>query len=356
MRLLCAISHHGLGHLAQTAPILHALNARRPGLEWVIWSGLPHDVLEKTLAFPFIHRHDATDVGLLMHDAVRVDVESSRIALAAFHHNWPERIRHEAHWLQQSGIKGVLSNVGYLPLAAAQAVHLPSVACCCLNWFDIARDCLGGPPAQVPLLAEIQAAYRDSRAFLRITPALPMPWLKRCEDTPPLALLGQTRRDVLATQSPTWHKRVLFGFGGVAYHSTQRPPPLNGITWIVPDAWADPARPDLLGYAQTGLPFRDLLASSDALVCKVSYGSFVEAAGLGLPVLYLDRPGWPETPWLTAWLHRHARAAALDEQTLFTPAVGEALAHLWHMPPMPAADVSGASQAARRILEILEVL
>jgi len=355
MRLLCAISHHGFGHLAQTAPILHALNASHPDLEWIIWSGLARDVLDQTLGFTFAHRHEACDVGLLMHDALRIDLPASRAALAAFHQHWPQRIAHEAHWLKQRGVTGVLSNVGYLPLAAARAADLPGIAFCCLNWFDIARDCLGLSEALTPLLDEIAVAYRSSQAFLRLTPALPMPWLAQCEDLPPLALLGQARREVLDRVSSPHHRRVLFGFGGVAYPAGQTPLPLPGITWIVPDAWADPTRADLLSYARTGLSFRDLLASCDALVCKVGYGSFAEAAGLGLPVLYLDRPGWPETPWLTAWLHRHTRAAALDEADLFTPRLGNILADLWQQPPPPAADVSGAQIVAQRILHHLHL-
>ena len=41
--------------------------------------------------------------------------------------------------------------------------------------------------------------------------------------------------------------------------------------------------------------FADLLASSDALLCKPGYGSFVEAASCGVPVLYVARPDWPES-------------------------------------------------------------
>jgi UDP-N-acetylglucosamine:LPS N-acetylglucosamine transferase len=145
----------------------------------------------------------------------------------------------------------------------------------------------------------------------------------------------------------------LLGFGGIAYQGTAPLPQLPGVAWLVADTWPTHSRKDVIPFSQARMPYPDLLASSDALVTKVGYGSFVEAARLGLPVLYLDRPDWPETPWLAPWLARHARAMAIDEQTLFSPLVGEALAGLWQRPSPQRPDTSGAPVVARRILDLL---
>jgi hypothetical protein len=40
MNLLAVISQHGLGHLAQAAPVLNALRRLEPALHLTIWSGL----------------------------------------------------------------------------------------------------------------------------------------------------------------------------------------------------------------------------------------------------------------------------------------------------------------------------
>jgi small subunit ribosomal protein S21 len=58
----------------------------------------------------------------------------------------------------------------------------------------------------------------------------------------------------------------------------------------------------------------DLLASVDAVITKPGYGTFVEAACAGTPILYLERDDWPETPHFAAWLAQHARAAALGRE------------------------------------------
>lgn len=355
MRLLCAISHHGLGHLAQTAPILHALQAARPGLEWLIWSGLPREHLCQRLRIPFTHREEAADIGMEMHDAVRVDVAASHRTYLAFHAQWAAHVATEAHWLRHEGVAAVLSNVAYLPLAAAGAAGLPGVAFCSLNWHDIAAPYLGELPHMPQVLGEMREAYAEARAFLRLQPALPMQVFGNAEDIPPLAALGRARHTELhARLGLTGATRVvLIGLGGIGYAPAGRLPRLEDAVWLVPDAWTARGRSDLIGYGATGMGFPDLMASADALVTKVGYGSFVEAAGLGLPVLYIDRPEWPETPWLTAWLRQHARAAAIREEELFGDRVGGMLEGLWRAPAPPRPPIDGASVAARRILELL---
>jgi hypothetical protein len=66
MKLLAVISQHGLGHLAQAAPVLNALRKQQPDLALTIWSGLSPVALRARIEGPFTHRHESADVGLLM--------------------------------------------------------------------------------------------------------------------------------------------------------------------------------------------------------------------------------------------------------------------------------------------------
>jgi hypothetical protein len=207
-----------------------------------------------------------------------------------------------------------------------------------------------------PVLAQMAAAYRSARAFLRVIPAMPMAWLENCEALPPVAAYGVDRGAQLRArlELPQDERLVLIGFGGIGYQAAQPLPMLPGVRWLVPDDWrAAKQRADLIPFARTGLPFLDLLASCDALVTKVGYGSFVEAAAAGIPVLYLDRPDWPETPVLVDWLQAHTRAAVIAETSLFEAGVAVPLARLWAAPPLPVAGMEGATVAARRLLELL---
>ncbi len=353
-RILVAISHHGLGHLAQAAPVMNVLATVRPDLEFLVWSGISHDRLAARIHAPFRHRHEAADVGLAMHDAVRVDLETSTAAYLNFHRGWPERVAREAGRLREERISGVLSDVACLPLAAAALAGVPSVALCSLNWVDIAGAYLAEQPGMDRVLAEMAAAYTSARAFLRVQPAMPMAWLENGVAVPPIAATGINRSAELKArlELPARQRLALIGFGGIAYRAARALPRQSGVSWLVPDDWGG-ERADMIPFSRGGLPFIDLVASCDALVTKVGDGSFVEGAVAGAPVLYIDRPDWPETPYLAEWLQGHARSAVIDEERLFSEGMGELLAQLWASAPKPAVSAPGAEFAARRVLELL---
>lgn len=353
MRLLAAISHHGLGHLAQAGPVLNALHSIQPDLDLIIWSSLSDAALRTRIPFSFRHRVDPADVGLAMTDAVNVDVAKSHATYLDFHRNWDRRVDEETEWLKANRIQGVLSDVAYLPLAAAGRAEIPGVAMCSLNWRDIAGAYLSGCHGMDPILAQMETAYRCARAFLRPVPAMPMNWLPNGEEVAPIAAPGMNRRKELAQAlgvrgSTKW---VLVGFGGIGYRGEL--PEAAGVTWLVPDDAAG-GRPDMIAFKVLGHPFIDLLASCDTLLTKVGYGGFVEAAAHGIPVLYIDRPDWPETPYLTAWLERNGMGLAINESDLFSARTGELLDRLWAMPVRPRPETNGAAEAAHRIRNLLK--
>jgi hypothetical protein len=348
MKLLAAISHHGLGHLAQAGPVLDALASLRPGLRLTIWSGLDAAILHRRVAAPFAHRADAADIGLAMVDAMRVDVAASRAAYLEFHRDWARRVEREAEWLAAAGFDAVLADAAHLPLAAARRAGIRAIALCSLNWHDIATAYLADQPGMDEPLARMAEAYAGAEAFLQPAPSMPMTWLANRRVIPPIAARGRARREELARRLGLAHgeRLVLVGFGGIGYRAVL--PRLRDVRWLVPQVAAD-ARADLTAFADLGMPFLDLLASSDALLTKVGYGGFVEAAAHGIPVLYLDRPDWPETPWLTTWLRAHAHAVGIDEESLASPRLERQLAELWARPARVAVVANGAEVAAELI-------
>jgi hypothetical protein len=290
-----------------------------------------------------------------MHDALRLEVEASLEAHLAFHADWSARVAAEAAALRQDGVDLVLSNVAYLPLAAARAAGLPALALCSLNWLDIFRHYLGERPQAQAILADMQAAYAGATAFLKPEPAMPMTDLPNTRRIAPIAEPGQCRRAELARRLGLREdaRVVLMGMGGIGYRLSGLGWAGRGrIHWLVPDDW--PSGPRVHRFATTGMPFADLLASCDAVVTKPGYGTFVEAAAAAVPVVYLPRPDWPETPWLTRWLHRHARAAQIDETALEAGWAEAALAQLWALPAPPPVRSDGAEAAARQFLELLD--
>jgi UDP:flavonoid glycosyltransferase YjiC (YdhE family) len=354
MRIYVAISHHGLGHLAQTAPVLNALRELDPGIEFIVRTALPRERLEARLAMPFEYLPEPSDCNLVMRDAIRADVPASLAAYLEFHRDWPRRVEAEARRIEALRPDVVFSNVGYLPLAAANRVGLPAVAMCSLNWADIFRHYLGDQAGAAAILAQMHEAYAGARRFLRPEPSMPMADLGNAVAIPPVVQPGLNRRDELADRLDLnrGEKLVLVGMGGIRYRPpVERWPPVDGVVFLVPDDWrAD--HPAIRTLGETGMAFRDVLASSDALVTKPGYGSYVEAAHAGVPVLTIPRPDWPEAPYLNAWLDENVPMLAIVEERLLAGDLAEPLAALWRMPGKPAMQGQGAEVAARRLLEL----
>jgi len=95
------------------------------------------------------------------------------------------------------------------------------------------------------------------------------------------------------------------------------------------------------------------LASVDAVITKPGYGTLVEAACSGVPILYVEREDWPETPWFAAWLATHARAAVLRREQLAGGDFIAALNRLWQAPPPAVPAANGATEAAQLLVREL---
>ena len=351
--LFVDISAHGFGHLAQTAPVLEALAHRLPDLRLTIRSALPAAQLRLRISPAFEHIPAASDVGFLMHDAVRLDREASAAAYRTCHADWPARVAAEAAMLSALAPDLVLANVSALPLAGARRAGIPALALCSLNWADQFAFLFGGEAWAVGILAELQAAYAGADAFLRCLPAAAMPTLRNVVDVPPIARVGRRDRAALAALLGAGDDRlVLVGMGGIGFELPVAAwPRVDGIRWLVREPLAQ-ARPDVVGYRALGWHFSDLLASVDAVVTKPGYGMFVEAAAAGTPLLYLRRDDWPEQEALIDWLRAMAVGAELSAAQFAAGDLLPALQSLWARPRRSVA-ADGAGVAAERLAALL---
>jgi hypothetical protein len=346
--LLAAISAHGYGHLAQTAPVLNALRAQLPALQLTVRCGLPQEVLARRIAGPFVHQQAEDDFGMVMHDALEVDVGASAARYAAFHHDWERRVATVARELEQAAPDLILADIPYLTLAAAARAGIPAVAMCCLNWADIYGYYCHALPEAGRIRAQMLAAYNSAAVFLRTEPAMPMPGLDNLHDIGPLALTGNARREEIDARCglAADERLVLVVMGGIAFRPPlERWPLTPGVRYVMQRDW-QPRRGDVLIQEELGLPFADVLASCDAVLTKPGYGTFAEAACAGVPLLYVPRVDWPEEPWLVRWLERQVPCAAVPREEFDRGAFLPRLQALWQ-PPRPAAcAASGVLQAA----------
>ncbi len=349
--LVVSISVHGFGHVAQTAPILNRLHQHLPQLRITVRSTVAAEHLRSRIHAPFTHLQSSGDIGMVMSSALEVDIESSRAAYQEFHANWREQVAAEAATLKALQADMVFSNAGYLPLAGAQMAGIQNAALCSLNWADIYRHYCGDDS----ITRQIRTAYLGADAFLRATPGMAMPDLSNLIPVSPLAAIGIDRRIELNhhLKLSKQEKLVLVSMGGIKSRlPVENWPRIDGVRYLVQASW-QARHPDAIVLESIPMNFSDLLASSDALLCKPGYGSFVEAAGSGVPVLFVGRPDWPESPALIEWLQQNGACREISRNALELGEFAEILQETVSASRPEAYLPTGAEQVARWIAEKL---
>ena len=351
--LIAAISGHGFGHVAQTAPILNLLHQHMPQLRITVRSAVPLAHLRSRIHAPFTHLPNEGDIGMVMSSALDVHGMESRAAYRVFHADWDARVAGEAKLLRELGADMVFSNVGYLPLAGAQRAGIPNTALCSLNWADIYRHYFGADA----IAAQIHDCYDNANAFLRATPGMAMSDLANLIPVAPIAAIGNYRRDELDRHLKLSkdEKLVLVSMGGFTSRlPIENWPRIEGVRWLVQQNWQIEHQ-DAVVLETLPMSFNDLLASSDALLCKPGYGSFVEAACCGVPVLYVNRSDWPESPALTQWLQQLGLCREVSRSDLEQGNVAGELEEIWNAPRPKSVTPDGVEQVAGWLAEELDL-
>ncbi len=350
--LLVAISGHGYGHFAQVAPVINGLAQRIPKLRLTLQTAVPEALLHERIQTNFELLPEAPDVTVIMRGPTEIDWPATIQAHQSFHRNWREQLAVATNRLTALAPDLVLADIPYPPLAAAQAAGIPNMALCSLNWADIldhhpqARQTLAGP------ITIMRKAYAKADAFLLPAPSMPMNWLDNRVTVGPIATTGRERRaelfSALGLNEPA--RLIMVSLGGIPIHQhPRRWPQKSGWHWLLPSAWRDSSRPDQHAWDSLDWPFSDLLHSVDLVITKPGYGTFVEAACAGIPVLYAERNGWAESPWLERWLARHQPCRALSLDQLLKGDIESSLQQLLAEPRRPAIMPSGVDEACDRL-------
>ncbi len=332
--------------------VLNALHGVLAGqMQLVVRSALDYEVLASWLQVPFEHVQVEDDVGMRMADALHVDVQASEWAYEALHNDWLGRVGSLADWLSVQQVNLVLADVPYLPLAAARQVHIRAVAMCSLNWADIVSCYF---PHRLDWQACIRHVYASADLFMVPEPGMPMAYLPNRCAVGPVGRTGAVKRSELLSRLdlPADAVLVLSGMGGVAHplEPTDWPKRVMNrpVHYFVPPG-------NSRGEAHTtcvtdlGLSYIDVLCSMDVVMTKPGYGMFVEAAGAGVPVLYVGRDGWPDVPSLEQWIHRHAHAQKISQTAFSVGAFAAELAQLLAQGPYKRVALNGAQEAAHRL-------
>lgn len=305
MKIFVAVSFHGFGHLAQVAPLVNALFARHPDWQLVIQCAAGRELLQHWITPDFIHVQLATDPGIPMHNALRVDAAETWHQYQLDYRNKAGNLAALQQLLALHQPDLLLSNIGYRVGRAAAQLNIPCFHFCSLNWADSFFPYCREQPDAATIYQDLYDDYNQAEVFFRLPPYMPMPGLTNRVDVGPVCRVGQKRDLHAHFQHDPDVRHVLVTMGGMPYplpfeHWPQR----SDLFYINAGARASP-RADLINIADCGISHLDLTASCAVILTKPGYGTFMEAACSGTPVLYLSRGDWPEEPALLAWQRQH---------------------------------------------------
>ena len=304
--LLLAVTAHGYGHLAQSAPVVAALTRRVPGLRVTLQGDVDPGFARARLPPGFNHVRESADPVLLMDGPLVVRWQESLAAYARFESEYDRHLERQLDGLRRLAPDLVLSDIPWLPLDAAQRLGIPAVGLCSLTWYDILRESPVRARVPAALLERMRAIYSAADLFIRPAPAMPMAWLPNARDVGPIARRQPDRGAELRGRLgvPADRPLALMQFGGFAgFDPLQDWPEQDQVHWVVQDLQGQRRR-DAAALADLGLNLLDLLGSFDLVLTKPGYGSYAEAACNGVPVLHAPRNDWPEATPLNDWIRR----------------------------------------------------
>lgn len=361
--LLAYATPHGYGHAAILRAVLVAFLQQYPNASVTLISEAPEAFFAGYFSaqnFHQIHRRCAGDFGLLMTSSLSV---SRQPTLAAYHEafaNWSGHIHQEANWIRAQKPDLVLTCGSCLPLPAAREVGVPSFTVGPFTWVDILQALWDDDTVLKGVLDPMEESYRAAEAFFVCDPAVPSACANpRGTLVGPIGLPSVSYREELRDRLKLrdTDRVAIVTLGGIPENVdlVGKWPCQAGWRWIVAGLGRSVETDAVVSTEALGLSVGQAIASCDAVITKPGYGTFVEAACAGVPVLYRDRPGWPETQGLADFIARYAGVACIDEQQYASGALVDLLNQVVAVPRHPPARPVGNQQVVDGVAAYLDL-
>lgn len=366
IRLVYFVSSHGFGHAARAAAVMAAVRQRLPDSRFTVFTSIPAWFFEDSLGLPadddtFIVRPPASsDLGLVQIDALTEDLPAT---IARLDEALPYResiLDEAAAELAALAPALVLADISPFGLAAARRAGLPSILVENFTWDFIYRGVAREAPELARFADFLAEIFAGADHRVQTEPfCVPEDGAVRVAPVARTTRRGRvaTRRDLgIPGDEPV----VLVTMGGIGWstdalsvsRASCRNSSRSASPWIVVPGGADEIRRD---GRLLRLPHRsefyhpDLLAAADVVVGKLGYSTLAEVAQVGVPLAYLPRPRFPESPHLEAWARDKLVTARLDLDDLIRGDWRAPVAKLLERPRRDPIETSGAREIARRV-------
>lgn len=348
------VSSHGFGHFAQSAAVINALYDLHPEFRFTLRSRVPKQLAKQRINPEFSHIAHSTDFGMAMTSTLDVEREKSLSQYRELHRYLDGAIEEEAALLSELNADLLFSNVSYLSIAAGKKLGLPVAGLCSLNWADIFLGYFHDEEAQ-SIYAEMLDCYNLADVFICPERSMDMPRFHSIKHVSPLSLMGIRNKARLEEHFPIAKNRkvVLVTPGGIPTKiCCDEWPVYDDVCFVI--AWPDKnSRADIITLEELEISYIDVLASADAVLTKVGYGTVSEVLCHHIPTLYVRRNDWPEEPFLVEWLESAGKVKEVSRDMLFNGKVQPELDELLKLEWKKAAPLASGDKEAAQIIAAL---
>lgn len=356
MRIACFISPHGLGHAARASAILNALQQRVADWHTELFTLVPPRFFADSRIGSFTYHAEATDLGLVQKNPLEEDLPATLRHLKEIIPFPPARIDKLADKVRSMGCRAVLCDISPLGLTVARAAGLPSVLVENFTWDWIYDGYVARAPEFTPFVGHMRAAFALADRRIQTAPvchpsgsafqAGVVSRRPRTERTAVRARLGlrEGAPAVLVTgcllapdSDGLAALRRATDYDFIVVGGKQPMERAGNVTVL-------PAVTDLVYHP-------DLVHAVDIVAAKLGYSTVAETFQAGLPMAYLTREHFRESPALERFVREQMPSVCVPPSALADGSWTELLPALAAQGRIVRTQPNGADVAAEWLLD-----
>jgi L-arabinokinase len=352
------ITGHGFGHAVRSYQVIRALKKAVPQWQIHVRTTAPKWLFQDPSA-PVAYHQMKIDIGIIQKDSLAMELTETLRSCRDLHEQASSLIASELAFLRQHRIALIASDIPPLAFEVAAQAKIPSVAITNFAWNWIYRAYLEQYPAFLPLIEEMESFYRKATLAMTLPYACDLsvfpsreaiPWITRSSSRSK----QEARAKFALPQSATI---VLLTFGGLGLERLpwKRLQRLRDYYFVGTDKKRQ-CEGNVSVLPEMQPEYCDLVRAADVIIAKPGYGIVADIIAHKVPVLYVERDDFPESPYLIQALNDLATAEFLPVHDLLSGNIEPQLARLltrdryW-----PAVALNGARIAAEKIIALAGV-
>jgi hypothetical protein len=353
------ISGHGFGHAVRSIQIINELLGL--GCKVCIKTTAPAFLFKEGLTHQKKVKSESFDVGLCQLDNIQFDLKKTKENVKKLLSSAEVLIKKEQKYLLDRGVSGIVCDIPFIPLVAAERIGLPAIGVSNFSWDWIYSYYGKLDPDWNPMVETIRRYYQAGGLLLRLPFYGSMDVFRKIEDIP-LVARGSKKpkaeiRRILGL--PKDRKIGLIGYSQVDLQDRA----VKKIEELFPD-YLFLTKPPLdwksfifKRVKNEAVSFVDLVCAADFVITKPGYGMVSDCLSHGTPMIYSDRGIFPEYPILVEGIKRNLSCCYMPKEDLYSGDWGPYLEELAKQPRLePRIKTNGAQVAGKRIVEWIETL